>query len=282
LSESRTYPEGVPSWVDIEQPDLDAAVDFYRQLFGWTLGKVTPPGDPVRYLIARLDDQDAAGIGAPPGRHDSANRAPAWNTYIAVTDIDSVVARIEAAGGRIAEPPSEARQGGWSASCVDNTGVPFRLWQATVRPGAQAVNIPGGWNFSVLYSADPAVSIAFYSRVFGWVFDDIGFGTMIRQPGYGEHLAATSDPGIYERQSGDLVPPGFADAIGWLAPLEEGQEPHWHVVFTVANRDDSVTTAERLGARVLSSADTDWTRDARIRDPQGAVFTVSQFTPPSG
>jgi uncharacterized protein len=33
---------------------------------------------------------------------------------------------------------------------------------------------------------------------------------------------------------------------------------------------------------VLSSNDSVWTRDARIRDPQRAVFTVSQYTPPAG
>jgi len=54
------------------------------------------------------------------------------------------------------------------------------------------------------------------------------------------------------------------------------------VTFTVADRDESATTAEHLGAFVLSSNDSVWTRDARIRDPQRAVFTVSQYTPPSG
>ena len=53
-------------------------------------------------------------------------------------------------------------------------------------------------------------------------------------------------------------------------------------VLTVADRDDSATAAEQLGATVLSTNDTDWTRDAQIRDPQGAVFTVSQYSPPSG
>jgi hypothetical protein len=32
----------------------------------------------------------------------------------------------------------------------------------------------------------------------------------------------------------------------------------------------------------VSSTDSEWTRDAQIRDPQGAVFTVSQYTPPAG
>jgi len=122
----------------------------------------------------------------------------------------------------------------------------------------------------------------FYERVFGWRFDDIGFATMIRQPGYGDHLAATSDPDIYQRQSGAEVPPGFADAIGWLALLPDGEQPRWHVTFTVSDRDESATTAEHLGAFVLSSNDTVWTRDARIQDLQRAVFSVSQYTGPSG
>jgi hypothetical protein len=50
----------------------------------------------------------------------------------------------------------------------------------------------------------------------------------------------------------------------------------------VADRDDSVATAERLGATVASSGDDVWTKHALLRDPQGAEFTVSQFTPPDG
>ena len=287
MSVPRTYPEGVPCWVDTDQPDLDAAADFYGELFGWTFSEATPPDAAFRYLIARLDEQDAAGIGGPSGASEAVASEPAavspgWNTYVAVADIEQAVARVGAAGGSIIDPPADAGEGGRSASCVDSDGVPFRLWQPKRRLGAQAVNTPGGWNFSDLHSADPAASIAYYTRVFGWSFDDIGFGTMIRQPGYGVHLAATSDPGIYERQSGVNAPPGFADAIGWLIPLEDGEEPHWHVSFTVADRDDSVATAKGLGATVLSSTDDDWTRNARILDPQGALLTVSQFTPPPG
>jgi len=53
-----------------------------------------------------------------------------------------------------------------------------------------------------------------------------------------------------------------------------------NVTFTVASRDESMATAERLGAVVISSDDTDWTKTALIRDPQGAELTLSQFTPP--
>jgi hypothetical protein len=55
--------------------------------------------------------------------------------------------------------------------------------------------------------------------------------------------------------------------------------PRWHVSFTVANRDQTVVDAKRFGAQVLSPSETEWTRTALIRDPQGADFTASQFTP---
>ena len=109
----------------------------------------------------------------------------------------------------------------------------------------------------------------------------MGFATMVRRPGYGDHLAATIDPGIHERQADVGAPPGFADAIAWVALAGDGPD-HWHVTFSVQDRDDSVASAERLGATVLSAEESQWTRHAVIRDPQGAELTLSQFTPPGG
>jgi predicted enzyme related to lactoylglutathione lyase len=160
MSVPRTYPEGVSCWVDTEQPDLDAAANFYGELFGWTFSEATPPDAAVRYVIAQLDGQDAAGICAAPGASEAVGGEPAttvspgWNTYIAVSDIQQAVSRVEAVGGSIVDPPAEAGEGGRSASCLDSGGVPFRLWQPKRRLGAQAVNTPGGWNFSDLHSAE--------------------------------------------------------------------------------------------------------------------------------
>jgi uncharacterized protein len=168
----RTYPEGVTCWVDIEEADVEEAARFYGVLFGWTFLESEPK---LRYLIARLDGQDAAGIGRLNSPDVTAARSPAWTTYISVRDIEQVAARLVAAGGRITEPPSTLDEAALTASCVDREGIPFRLWQATRRPGAQAANSPGAWNFSDLHTADPDASIAFYTQVFGWKFDDIGF-----------------------------------------------------------------------------------------------------------
>lgn len=272
MSRSRTYPDGVPSWVDLEPRDPGAAQEFYGRLFGWEISRVSPPDTPF-YAIATLDGgRDVAGFAQ--GDHASA----VWNTYIAVDDAEATAARIGAAGGEVIVEPADVGPAGRFAICRDPAGAEFRLWKARNRPGAQIVNEPGSWNFSDLHTDQPGAA-AFYTDVFGWAVEDLGFATMVRRPGYGDHLEATVDPGIRARQAEMSAPPGFEDAIAWVAPLEPGTSPHWHVTFAVTDRDAAAEEARRLGAEVMSTQDTQWTRTALIRDPQGAVFTASQFTP---
>jgi len=180
----------------------------------------------------------------------------------------------------VVSAPADAGEGGRGATLTDPEGAELRIWQARRRLGAQGVNAPGTWNFSDLHTRDAHAAADFYAAAFGWAFDDLGFATMIRRPGYGDHLEATVDPDIRARQQGVVAPPGFEDAIAWLAPVGSGEHPHWHVSFAVADRDRAAGDAQRLGAEVLDQDDTEWTRTALIRDPQGAVFTASQFTPP--
>jgi uncharacterized protein len=279
MTRSRTYPHGVTCWIDTEQPDPVAAAQFYAGLFGWNLTEAMPPGAPGSYLIADLNGADVAGLGSASSDHAA---VAVWNTYLAVDDADASAAAVRAAGGCVVSEPQDAGPGGRAASCLDPTGAAFRLWQARRRLGAQLVNSPGSWNFSDLYSSDVDAASAFYASVFGWrVTEPVpGTGAMIQVPGYGDHLAATVDPDIHERQAG--APPGFADVIGGLLAVDPGENPRWEVTFTVADRDDSATTAAKLGAEVLSSADETWTKYAVLRDPQGAQFRISQFDPPAG
>ena len=118
------------------------------------------------------------------------------------------------------------------------------------RLGAQLTNAPGAWNFSDLHTADPAAATAFYGAVFGWEISDLGFATMIRRPGYGDHLASTVDPGIHERQDAVVAPPGFADAIGWLAPSSPTSNRLARDLHGRRPRR-AVAAVERLGGAVL-------------------------------
>ncbi|MBP3042647.1 VOC family protein [Arthrobacter jiangjiafuii] len=272
----RTYPAGVPSWIDTEQPDVDAAAEFYGGLFGWTFEDATPPGVPGRYLIARLDGGDIGGLAGTSGA------AASWNTYIAVDDADAAARRLESLGASVTSAPVDAGEGGRAAALADPDGAGFRLWQARRRPGTQVVNSPGAWNFSDLHTPDVGAATAFYREAFNWEVDDLGYGWLVRRPGYGDHLAATVDPDIRERQAAVFTPSGFEDAVAWIAAATPRERPHWHVTFAVADRDQTAALAGRLGATILDQDDEQWSRTALIRDPQGAAFTASQFTPPSG
>lgn len=272
MSQTRTYPHGVPSWIDTEQPDPEAAQDFYRRLFGWEFQIVSPPDAPF-YAIASVAGRETAGLGVAEAQ------PAAWNTYIAVDDADDATEQASAAGGEIVAEPFDVGEAGRLAICRDPGGAAFRLWQAQQHPGAQMVNEPGSWNFSDLHTDRPD-EVSFYTGLFGWALDDLGFANLVRRAGYGDHLEATVDPDIRARQRG-IGPPGFEDAIAWVGELEPGTSPHWHVTFAVEDRDAAAAAARRLGADVVSTAETRWTRTALVRDPQGAIFTASQFTPPT-
>lgn len=269
---ARTYPAGVPSWIEVAQPDLDAGTAFYGELFGWEFADVLPPDAPFRYVIATLDGLDVASLRGP------ADGDAVWSTYVAVDDADAVARSMAEHGAGIVSEPEDAGPSGRAATLIDPQGAEVRLWQARRRLGAQVTNVPGAWNFSDLHTTDPAAAGAFYGDVLGWRLLDQGWATVIQVPGYGDHLAATSDPDIYERQA--KAPEGFADVIGVIGLAGEGEPAHWQVTFTVADRDAAAETVERLGGEVERTTEDDWTRKAVVRDPQGARFTLSQFTPP--
>lgn len=276
----RTYPHGVPSWIDLETEDVDAALGFYGDLFAWRFTEKLPPGAPGRYVVASLDGTEAtavAAIATPGAGYDG---EAAWHTYLAVDDVDAAAVRVAELGGVVSSPPElvgpPGRPAGRMARIVDAQGAPSRLWQAGTRLGAQAVNGPGTWNFSNLLTPDVDAALRFYGPLLGWErTDDLGAG-MARVPGYGDHLARTVDPGIHERQA--AVPPGFADVAAGVLPT--GGPARWSVAFAVSDRDAAVQAAERSGARILSTEDGEWSKEATIRDPFGAELVVAQFDPP--
>ena len=274
------YPPGVPCWVDLVQPDPDATAAFYGELFGWTFEVRTPEGAPQRYAYARLDGLLVAGVGGPPGDDSPAG----WTTYVAVDSADEAVGLVGATGGRVLAGPTDIPRAGRVATCVDPLGATFGVWQPGDNRGAELVNAPGSWNFSVLEVGDPGTAEPFYGAVFGWLSDPLemgdGGGTwMFRVAGYGDFFAER-DPEIRERQAADQAPSGFADAVAMMT-CSEGAAG-WGVTFAVADADAAFARAIELGARVVTPLfDTDYTSMGVIEDPQGAVLTLSEYRPPS-
>jgi predicted enzyme related to lactoylglutathione lyase len=277
------YPAGVPCWIDTSQPDPDAAVDFYSGLFGWECENVMPADSPMKYYIARIDGGSVGAIGSVP---DGAPNQALWNTYICVDDVDALVPKVVAAGGAVLAEPFDVFEAGRQGVFADSEGAAFCAWQPGTNHGAEVVNTHGSLNFNTLSTRQLAAARDFYGAVFGWQSLELGdAGTMWTLAGYGDHLEATVNPGMRESMAQMGAPAGFEDVVAAVEPIAPGESTHpsWGVTFGVDNADETAALAATLGGTVLSPpTDLPWVRSTVIRDPQGAVFTASQFVPPSG
>jgi len=280
MPERDGYIPGVPCWVDTSQPDPEAAVDFYRGLFGWEFADVMPPGSEGKYFIARIRGGDVAAVGSLPA--DAPPRAM-WNSYIWVESADAAAAKVLAAGGSALMEPFDVMDAGRMGVFADPEGAAFRVWQAKQHKGARVVNEAGSVGFNGLNTRDAAGAKAFYGSVFGWRTIALGGGAeMWTLPGYGEYLERDR-PGLREEMAAAGAPPGFEDVVASLDPLGDDQPdvaPHWSVTFTVDDADATARKATELGGKVLAGPfDAPWVRTAVIADPQGASFIASKFVP---
>lgn len=281
------YPAGVPCWIDTAQPDPQAAVDFYGRLFGWQFEGRMPSTSPGRYFVARLRGRDVAAVGSAT---DGSRVAPVWHTYICVDSADETCARVIEAGGQVVTPSFDILNAGRMAVIADPAGATLCLWQPGAHKGAQLVNQASTWNWSDLNTRDIESAKTFYRTVFGWETSRVDFGSgeayMWRVPGYADFLEQ-SDPGVRQRHQAAGAPEGFTDAIGWMQPMTSDQfpddaRPHWSVTFSVDDTDSIAARAWQLGGRVtVPPFDVPYARIAVLTDPQGASFTVSQYTPPA-
>lgn len=277
MSDRDRYIPGVPCWVDTTQPDPEAAVEFYGELFGWELEDSMPPGAPGKYFNGRLRGEHVAAISSPMGE------APAvWNSYVWVDSADETAAKARDAGGTVLMEPFDVMEAGRMAVFADREGAVFGIWQANEHRGAKVVNEHGSLNFNVLNTRDTGAAAAFYGAVFGWELLSVGEGQMWALPGYGQFLDELN-PGTLERMAELGAPEGFENVVAGINPIPGDQPdtpPHWSVTFAVDDADAIAAKASELGGTVVAAPfDAPWVRMTVIRDPQGATFTASKFVP---
>lgn len=266
MSERDAYEPGVPCWVESIQPDPEAAMAFYRGVFGWEFeGPGRMPGDPPgAYYVARVRGREVAGVASLP----PAAPGPAWQTHVRVADAEETAERARDAGGQVVAAPFDVAPAGRMAVLADPAGAVFCAWQPRSRQGAQLVNEPAAWSMSQLATPDPAGAAAFYGAVFGWTTETFALGettiTMFRLPGY---------------VGGEPQQPVSREVVATMAPAEEGAPARWSVDFWVHDVD---AAAERAaaggGAALVPPFDFPIGRSAVLADPSGLAFSVSRMT----
>jgi predicted enzyme related to lactoylglutathione lyase len=242
-----TVKSGVPGWVDLSTPDLDATRTFYAELFGWE-PQVSPDESFGGYTIFTKDGAPVAG--AMPLM--SENQPIFWSTYVIVDDADAVAAKVPEAGGTVLVPPMDVADQGRMGVFLDHAGAAIGVWQPGKMRGGELFNSPGSLCWDELSTPDTEGAKAFYSKVFGWKpFDgSLGGQPYLEFKLYGRTIAA-------------------------MVPAPAGTPPFWVVYFAVEDCDATVAKAVALGGKVLSPAeDMAVGRWATLADPHGATFSV--------
>ncbi len=247
-----TYDHGVPSWVDLNTPNVAKASEFYGKLFGWKID-VGPP-EAGGYAIASLRDRPVAGIGP-----QQTPAPPIWTTYVNVDDADLVVKKAQENGGTVFVEPFDVMDAGRIAMFADPLGAVIALWQPNNHKGAGIVNEPNTYSWSELLTTDVEIAKRFYKAVFDWDTKTAGEG-----PG------AYTEWKVGERSVGGMM----------LKPAEMPAEvpPHWSVYFAVEDAAAAVAQIEKLGGSIIMPPrDIEPGIFAVVADAQGAVFQIIQL-----
>ncbi|WP_035849629.1 VOC family protein [Kitasatospora azatica] len=257
---SNPYTPGTPCWVDLMAPDLQAAIDFYRDLFGWQGEK--GPEEFGGYAVLMLNDKPVAGIGPAMAMGDNPPPPTVWTTYLASNDADATAAKITANGGDLLFPVMDVGTVGRMLVAKDPTGAVFGVWQPVDFFGAQIVNEPGAVIWNELNTSDTKAATAFYGPALG-----IDLVPMEGMEGY---LGLNVEGKV----------------VGGAQSLENhpaGTPPHWATYFAVDDVDSTVDAAVRAGGSLIVPAmDTPVGRMGALSDPQGGVFWVIKPEMPEG
>lgn len=252
------YAHGSISWVDLTSPNIDEAIVFYLKIFGWESPARVPSGHPGQpdYGLFTLGGKRVAGVGQMPEESKAAGTLANWNSYVAVDDINVILAAATQAGGAVVLPRMALPDGaGALAYFTDPEGATLALFESGTMTGAEIVNRPGCHCWNELLTIDLSSAVAFHGALFGWNID--------------QHPAVEEEYKLIEVGDGQ---------IGGMRAVDQSVSPYWRVYFAV---DDVEAVCERTksagGAVVYEPIDTPFGRIAWLRDPHGAEFSVVTF-----
>jgi predicted enzyme related to lactoylglutathione lyase len=235
-------------WHELLTNDVERAKGFYADLLGWTY-ETWKPGE-VDYTMVTVDGKQHGGIlsldriapGAPPH----------WLAYVAVDDLDGVVSRAAAGGGKALAGPMDIPEVGRLAVRADGQGAAI----AAIQPSGEGPSPEGVFVWDELTTTDVDAAKRFYGDVFGWRSADADMGT---------------GPYTLFKHGGD------ADAAGLMrTPDRDPSPPHWMTYVATPDVDATAARAgEAGGALYVPGMDIPKVgRFAVLADPTGAVFGI--------
>jgi uncharacterized protein len=119
-----------PAYFDLTVHDVGKARAFFEKALGWRFTKFEMPYEYYRIQSGPRDEAGIdGGIGGVKDTPTSEGR-PMTQVTVPVPNLEDVVARVIAAGGRVVEPRMPIPGIGWYATCAEPGGLKFGLIQA--------------------------------------------------------------------------------------------------------------------------------------------------------
>jgi predicted enzyme related to lactoylglutathione lyase len=94
------------SWNELNTRDVEGAMEFYRQVFGYTYDPTPMGPDMPPYQVMQVDGQPVAGINTLSG--PGMEQVPVhWGVYFTVDDVDATLQTATGAGARVVMGPED-------------------------------------------------------------------------------------------------------------------------------------------------------------------------------
>jgi predicted enzyme related to lactoylglutathione lyase len=117
---------GEASWLELMTTDAPAALQFYKDVFGWQPSEVMDMGGEMGkyYMFNRPHGMIGGMMNKGP---EMAEVPPNWQIYFRVPEINAALERIKANGGQLLNGPMEVPGGDWILNAMDPQGAAFSL-----------------------------------------------------------------------------------------------------------------------------------------------------------
>jgi hypothetical protein len=117
--------------LELNTGDLKRAKSFYTKVFGWKTTDMKMPSGVYTML-------DVQGPGGGMQKKPMDDAPTTWVPYIAVDDVNAVVAKAKKAGAQAPMPYFQVEGMGEGAVLVDPTGAAFGVWKQSMSAASTA------------------------------------------------------------------------------------------------------------------------------------------------
>jgi hypothetical protein len=115
---------GDMSWHELITTDIQGALRFYGELFGWTADTAMDMGPAGIYQMYKVGEKQLGGMYLATNQMPA---PPSFLYYIRVADLEASIEKTKAGGGRVVMGPHEVPGGDRIAMCLDPMGAAFAL-----------------------------------------------------------------------------------------------------------------------------------------------------------